>query len=127
MRTMSVATGLTVTETLAGEEETPALFVTTSWKINTACGCPKLMSGAVNEGLAVFAPLSTTGVPLVWVQANVSGRPAASVPLPWRVTIAPEATVWFAPAFAVVPPATLQVMGVGCPVKPVGHGLICPT
>src|SRR5205823_11096201 len=52
-------------------------------------------------GRAVSAPESVTGAPAVWLQAKVTGPPLGStLPLPSRVTVAPDATAWSAPAFA---------------------------
>ena len=65
-------------------------------------------SGAVNEAVALVAPVSVTRLetavvevgPSTWVHRQVTLSPHAPVAVPDSVTSAPVATAWSAPAFA---------------------------
>src|SRR5262245_39467373 len=75
----------------------PSLSVTV--RLNVRSAGPV---GAVNDGVAVSAPVRVTAGPDVCTQANDAMVPSGSVePFPFRFTVAPESTVWSTPAFAV--------------------------
>ena len=62
--------------TVSGAEST-VLSLTISWNVNTSGEAPGSV-GAVNEGLTVFAPISVTPSPAVWLQEKVKGSTSGS-------------------------------------------------
>ena len=81
--------------------------------------------GAVNDGVAVAAPVSVTvGAPLVWAHEYVREFPSSGSleRVPFRDTVAPSVTVWSSPALAVG-----AVLGVSSIVMIGGGGGTCST
>ena len=102
----TVTTGAPIVEltvTVVIEDVDNAPLSTVSVKPSTTGALPTAGDGAMNAGLAAFALVKETAGPEVCVHAKVSGRAGVfrSTPTPVRVTAAPEATVFAAPASAV--------------------------
>ena len=93
------SSAVTVTSTVsAAETEVVPAAVTVSEKVRAAV---VLRSGAVKVG-AEGRPVRRTVVPAVWLQEYTRGRfPGSVLAPPSSVTVAPSATVWSEPAFAV--------------------------
>ena len=60
--------GFTVTTTVS-VSQSGAGSQTSNWKVSVAGGSPGARVGAVNDGVAVLAPVRVTGVPPGWVHA----------------------------------------------------------
>ena len=95
----SFAPAVTVTVTVSVSDLSPSLTV----RVKVSDAFAASWDGAVKVGFAVVAPVRiTSGVPSVWDQeyVRVSPESRSLLPLPSRVTLAPSATVWSAPALA---------------------------
>jgi len=67
------AKGTTVTSTVSSSVP-PRPSSTTTWKVSVP-----VVDGALNDGVAVFAPVSVTAGPPVWLQAYVRVSPFGSL------------------------------------------------
>src|SRR5689334_12662685 len=103
-RTLFAASGATVIVTVDGALAGEVPSVTVRLKVRSVFD---VTAGAVNVGLTVFAPVSVTSVPAVWVHVYCRASPCGSMlASPLRRTGAPDRTVRLGPALAVSPAAT---------------------